>query len=369
MSSRRRRKRKYPRHVDCDSLPKRHQFLLHSSRQHSRHADEQSQLVVADEEAAEETAQVSLLEHLSLSLPANLVCSLSMSKNRLFRDYLYHSFPLYNSTSFLVNDTPSFCISRFSIALTNGADLKSLLFEVSSMERNIHTNMLHCTCDHGYQPNYIVLSCDPNDSVHLPIITNLPSMNGFHKNAFSSRWYKVRLVLCENMKESERETRISGGEDGDVSKSGSDVEMREESSSASGRESGGGGSGGALLGVNGEAQTVCEEENCMEEGGGSAQELVGIGETQVGVAGGGGQGEQVEGVFGAVEGVFGGDRCVEVEVWVEGVMCQPSDPSALPLGGNSTSLGKVMKIFHPDISEEAESNSSRRCKWQIHCLI
>lgn len=347
MPGRRRRKRKYPQHVGCDSPTKRREFLLHSSRQHSHQTNEQSQLALADEEATEETAPyVSLYEHLSLSLPADLVCSLPMSKTQPLSSY--NSIPLYDSTSLLMYDTPSFCISRFSIALMNGADLKTLLFEVSTVGRNIRTSILYSTDDWG---NYIALSCGQNDSVYLPIITK-PLLH-IHKNTFSSRWYKVRLVLCETTKESGREIQNNGscqGEEGEISKSGADVEMREEGSSTSERESG----AEPILDASsrdGEAQTVCEEVDCMEEG--SARS----GESQVGGAGGGEQGY----------GVFGRDRCVEVEVWVGGVMCEPSDPNALPLGGNSTSLGRVMKTFHPDISDEAMSNS-RRCKYNTHHL-
>lgn len=348
MPGRRRRKRRYPQHVGCDSPSKRHEFLLYSSRQQSHQTiNEQSQLALADEEATEETAPyVSLFEHLSLSLPADLVCSLPMSETRPFSLYTCNSIPLHNSTSLLAYDAPSFCISRFSIALMNGADLKTLLFELNAMGRNIRTSILYSTSTSDRR-NYIALSCDHNDSVFLPIITK-PLLH-IHKNTFSSRWYKVRLVLCENTKESGRETLISGiqqGEEGDTSKSGANVEMREEGSSTFERESGAG-SGQPILDGDGEVQTVCEEGDCLEEGGGSAR----IGESQVGGAEGGEQGY----------GVFGGDRCVEVEVWVGGVMCEPSDPNAQPLGGNST-IGKVMKMFRPDISDDAMSNSSRRCK-------
>lgn len=336
--------------------------------------DESQDLALVVEECEEEAATyVTLLEHLSLALPAELMGSLQMNERQPCT--WFNTLAVYNSNS-VVLKAPSFCIGRFSIALANGANLEALLSQVSCVERNVCTNLLLCSD----RPGYIEFSSGQNDSVYLPITTDLSlcrSALSDCPNISFSAWYRVQLILCETEREESAnmtiETRNRNSEQGgcdSIVERGGDLEMREQGASTHEREADGPLGGEGL--ADGEVQIVrVENSGQIEEGEGGRE----VGEMQVA---GERQGEHEEecGAEGR-EGVsvMMGSGCVEV--WVEGVMCEPSDPNALPSSGSSINLAKIVKMFHPHVSVEAKSNAqalspsvhSRSCRpFLYHCV-
>ena len=427
--------------MNCESPAKRQEFFLHSGRllhgQETSVDAESRELALAmeEEEAAACPHYVSLAEHLSLALSAELLNSVQMSEEA--PNSSCNSVPLYTST-LAIFDRPTFCIGRFSVSLANGADLKALMSRVACSGMGIDVSVSLLVSCWGSRC-YIELRYNKDDALYLPVITTNP----LHKSALSRRqntkfsgWYRVQLVMCGigseekgeegegEMRDAETQTRGTGQEKcapgnmggGD---NGAEVEavMREQGTSTC--ESGGGDngaeveavtreqgtstceSGGGDNGAEVEAVTREQGTSTCESGGGEwrrtesgqvgAIEMQAVEEIEIvrvengawGGVGRGGRGTGTGTIEGAAQDEGGqemeqsaedgagggegvsvtGEGCVEVEVWVGGVMCEAGEPSALPSGGNSVNLVDIVRLFHPHISVETQNGGfySRRC--------
>ena len=469
--------------MNCESPAKRQEFFLHSGRllhgQETSVDAESRELALAmeEEEAAACPHYVSLAEHLSLALSAELLNSVQMSEEA--PNSSCNSVPLYTST-LAIFDRTAFCIGRFSVSLANGADLKALMSRVACSGMGIDVSVSLLVSCWGSRC-YIELRYNKDDALYLPVITTNP----LHKSALSRRqntkfsgWYRVQLVMCGigseekgeegegEMRDAETQTRGTGQEKcapgnmggGD---NGAEVEAVTREQGTSTCESGGGDNGAEVEAVTREQGTsTCESgggdngaeveavtreqgtSTCESGGGDNGAEVEAVTReqgTSTCESGGGDNGAEVEAVtreqgtstcesgggewrrteqVGAVEmqaveeieivrvenGAWGGvgrgghgtgtiegaaqdeggqemeqsaedgagggegvsvtgGGCVEVEVWVGGVMCEAGEPSALPSGGNSVNLVDIVRLFHPHISVETQNGGfySRRC--------
>ena len=384
--------------MNCESPAKRQEFFLHSGRlldglggQETSVDAESRELALAmeEEEAAACPHYVSFAEHLSLALPAELLNSLQMGEEA--PNSRYNSVPLYTS-NLAIFDRPAFCIGRFSISLANGADLKGLMSRVacSGMGIEVSASLLVSWWD---SQCYIELRYNKDDALYLPVITTSPlqkSALSRRQNTKFSGWYRVQLVMCGIGSEEK-------GEEGEG-------EMRdaETQTIGTGQEKcvpgniGGGDNGAEVEPVTREQGTsTCEsgieegESRRTESGQDRAVEMQAVEEVEIvrvengawGEVGRGGHGtgtiegaaqdeggqemeQSAEDGAGGGEGVsVTGGGCVEVEVWVGGVMCEAGEPSALPLGSNSVNLVDIVRLFHPHISVETQNGGfySRRC--------
>ena len=337
MPGRRRRKRRQPQHEDCESLPKRQGAIL------------------TNEDTLETPQHVTLHEHLCLTLPREL----SMYLKTVIPRRSGKKVPLLTSFAAIPN-TPSFCIGRLSLT---PAHVGALLSQIVATERNISTNLRLYPCNSDY-----IEFCDVSGSVYVPIHTT-PHDLGSVLNT-SSKWYSVRLVLCNTEREENEKVDLlslnSGLEQGmgDTStEKGSGVGRREQGDGRCEIDRGGRLeeqllASSSAVGLTGTQTESVQVKNCVQiEDCGMRVEETGVRQEEE-------EGRGMEG--GESGGVIRRNGCVECEVWVGGAMCEPCDPNALPSGGN---LAEIVKMFHPHISVERRSHFLSWNGQYIHYIV
>ena len=327
MPGKRKRKRKQPHRIDCLGFSSRPELVLHSSRKQPTLAisniDDCRQLALLTEEKLEKAPPtVTLLKYLTPILPTEL--SKSLQTNLPQCPANIKTVPLYTSSNCL--KPPSYCIGHLSIfSLADGASLKDLVSRVRSLEINICLNILLSSCT----LHYLELSCDEYDSIYLPISTDTTLFEKFgqfmkKERAYSSvktmRLFRIQLVIKQDEKESVlRERERERGTPTHDEKMVGLKEMGASSLTENGIIS---------AGDNGDSGCMSVEHGTSTHGGSAVEDMRRTG-------------------------------CVDVEVWVSGVVCEPSNPNALPLGGNSATLVKIIELFHPSLSTHMRFNNSR----------
>ena len=387
MPGKRKRKRKQPHRIDCLGFSSRPEFVLHSSRKQPTLAisniDDCRQLALLTEEKLEKAPPtVTLLKYLTPILPTEL--SKSLQTNLPQCPANIKTVPLYTSSNCL--KPPSYCIGHLSIfSLADGVSLKDLVSRVRSLEMNICLNILLSACT----LHYLELSCDECDSIYLPITTDTILFEKFghfmkKERAYSSvktmSLFRIQLVIKQDEKESVMRERGTPTHDEKM------VGLKEMGASSLTEN------GIISAGDNGDSGCMSVEHGTSTHGDNAVEDIKEVlplqltNESSLTNEGARAIHEKIIARHSGMDGFEGeatelmlldGDKklseqiegcgqtdvrrsgCVEVEVWASGVVCEPSNPNALPLGGNSATLVKIIELFHPSLSTHMRFNNSR----------
>ena len=294
-------------------------------------------------------------------------------------------------------ESPALCIGKISLKFQHSMDANQLLNLISSQSDDMSTPNTQLVVTSS-NVCYLLVSVG-GDEVFIPISATPPLVRSLVEDMRKvCRSKQLRLVLSpplskEKEEEEEEEDGRGGGEKG--------MEMQVE-------RGGGGGKGGDCVDFGPCGQQTCSKNEHINLGGravGNSPEdegtdrvtavctastttatnyssdvggcgpgdvrgcdLGNVGGCDLGDVGGcspgegggcdpGDGGECDSDVGGGCDSGEGGE-CVEVDVWVGGAMCLPSDPSEPPLRGQSAdSFRRIMIAFHPSVMEEREDVS------------